>query len=287
MEHKCLNILLVILLYFINSVYNRPKSNELKHQQGDISEMVKSDRVVEAANEDFMNIEGMEKRADGKLYFHGEKVKSVSTFGGDKVFEQPEETEYGSDYETDPSDASNEKDTFDNKLESLGDITNIEKIKQMTPIKNIQEVLGIQEIKNIEEIRPDLAEKFIQEENLENIIDQFALRSEENEIIDEEIEILQKQIDVLASVKQLHNKQKEAPIEIGKERDSVMDYGESSEEIEDDIGKVVDVQPIKSLENIKSIQPIKSIKPVVRLYALTEEEASQLKNLINGPGGRR
>ena len=63
MEHKCLNILLVILLFFINSVYNRPKSNELKHQQGDISEMVKSDRVVEAANEDFMNIEGMEKRA--------------------------------------------------------------------------------------------------------------------------------------------------------------------------------------------------------------------------------
>merc|ERR1711910_290942 len=96
--------------YFVSdliiSVYNRPKSNELKHQQGDISEMVKSDRVVEAANEDFMNIEGMVKRADGKLYFHGEKVKSVSTFGGDKVFEQPEETEYGSDYETDPSDAS-------------------------------------------------------------------------------------------------------------------------------------------------------------------------------------
>ena len=41
---------------------------------------------------------------------------------------------------------------------------------------------------------------------------------------------------LLASVKQLHNTQKEAPIEIGKERDSVMDYGESSEEIEDDIG---------------------------------------------------
>ena len=125
----------------------------------------------------------------------------MSTFGGDKVFEQPEETEYGSDYEADPSDASNEKDRFDNKLESLGDITNIEKIKQMTPIKNIQEVLGIQEIKNIEEIRPDLAEKFIQEENLENIIDQFALRSEENKIIDEEIEILQKQIDVLGIIK--------------------------------------------------------------------------------------
>ena len=122
----------------------------------------------------------------------------MSTFGGDKVFEQPEETEYGSDYETDPSD---EEVTFDNKLESLGDITKIEKIKQMTPIKNIQEVLGIQEIKNIEEIRPDLAEKFIQEENLENIIDQFALRSEENKIIDEEIEILQKQIDVLGIIK--------------------------------------------------------------------------------------
>ena len=124
----------------------------------------------------------------------------MSTFGGEQVFKQSEETEYGSDYETDPSDASNEKDIFDNKLESLGDITNIEKIKQMTPIKNIQEVLGIQEIKNIEEIRPDLAENFIKEENLENIIDQFALRSEENKIIDEEIEILQKEIDVLGGI---------------------------------------------------------------------------------------
>ena len=65
MEHKCLNILLVTLLFSINSVYNRPKSNELKNQQVDISEMVKSDRVVEAENEDFMNIEGMEKRAGG------------------------------------------------------------------------------------------------------------------------------------------------------------------------------------------------------------------------------
>ena len=65
MEHKCLNILLVTLLFFIDSVYNRPKLNEWKHQQGDLSEMVKSDRVEEAANEDFMNIEGMEKRAGG------------------------------------------------------------------------------------------------------------------------------------------------------------------------------------------------------------------------------
>ena len=76
----------------------------------------------------------------------------------------------------------------------------IEKIKQMTPINSIKEVLGIQEIKNIEEITPDLAEKFIKEENLENIIDQFSLRSEENKVIDEEIEILQKQIDVLGII---------------------------------------------------------------------------------------
>ena len=70
----------------------------------------------------------------------------------------------------------------------------------MTPINSIKEVLGIQEIKNIEEITPDLAEKFIKEENLENIIDQFSLRSEENKVIDEEIEILQKQIDVLGII---------------------------------------------------------------------------------------
>ena len=71
----------------------------------------------------------------------------------------------------------------------------------MTPIKSIKEVLGIQEIKNIEEINPDLAEQFIIDENLENIIDKFSLRSEENKIIDEEIEILKKEIDVLGIIK--------------------------------------------------------------------------------------
>ena len=64
MEHKCLNIFVLALLFFIDSVYNRPKSLK-HHQQDDIFDMVKADRVVEAANEDFMNIEGMEKRAGG------------------------------------------------------------------------------------------------------------------------------------------------------------------------------------------------------------------------------
>ena len=130
----------------------------------------------------------------------------------------------------------------------------------MTPINSIKEVLGIQEIKNIEEIKPDLAEKFIKEENLGNIIDQFSLRSEENKVIDEEIEILQKQIDVLGiinniiifishliyffhaispksicllileSVKQHHNEQNNVPIDEGSVEDS-----DSVEEI-DDIG---------------------------------------------------
>ena len=63
MEHKCLNIFFLTLLFSIHSVYNRPKSNQLKHHHDDIFDMVKADRVQEAANEDFMNIEGMEKRA--------------------------------------------------------------------------------------------------------------------------------------------------------------------------------------------------------------------------------
>ena len=61
---------------------------------------------------------------DGKLYFHGEKVKSVSTFGGDKVFEQSKETEHGLDYEAESFEESVEEDTsLDNKLGSIGDIT--------------------------------------------------------------------------------------------------------------------------------------------------------------------
>ena len=141
---------------------------------------------------------------DGSLYFNGEKVKSISTFGGDKVFEQSKATEEtGEDYqaELNGSDYESDPEVLSEALDSLGDITKIEEIKQMTPIKSIKEVLGIQEIKNIEEINPDLAEKFIIDENLENIIDKFSLRSEENKIIDEEIEILKKEIDVLGIIK--------------------------------------------------------------------------------------
>merc|ERR1740129_642606 len=134
MEHKCLNIFVLTLLFCIDSVYNRPKSLK-HHQQDDIFDMVKADRVVEAANEDFRHIEGMEERADGKLYFNGERVKSVSTLGGDKIFDQ---SEAGSDYETDQSEAISEEDKLDDKLEGLGDITNMEEIKKMTSIKNIE-----------------------------------------------------------------------------------------------------------------------------------------------------
>ena len=66
MDRKCLNIVFLTLSFSIDSVYNRPKSNQLKHHHDDIFDMVKADRVQEAANEDFMNIEGMEKRA-GKI----------------------------------------------------------------------------------------------------------------------------------------------------------------------------------------------------------------------------
>merc|ERR1712156_1153498 len=260
MEHKFLNIFLLTILFVTNSVYTRP------------------------AIDDFMNIAGMQKRADGKLYFNGERVKSVSTIGGDKVFEQSKEVEeYGSDYGNALSEDSMEdsREALREKLNSLGDITKIEKIKKMLPIKSIQNVIGVKEIKNIEEIHPEVAEKFIKEENLENIVDEFTL--EENEAIDREIDNLQKEIDVLERVKEKHNKKQESSTESSSE-ETVEDSDEDPEDYESSengIGKVVDVKPIKTIEEVKSTQAVKSIKPVVNLYALTEEQAAQLKRLIN------
>ena len=96
-------------------------------------------------------------------------MKSISTFGGDKVFEQRTDREYGVDYqdeidesvedenEVDDDDAelfNNEEEDITQKLDyndqseeeiklnSLGEIKKVEEVKRIEPIKSISNVLS-------------------------------------------------------------------------------------------------------------------------------------------------
>ena len=174
-------------------------------------------------------------------------MKSISTFGGDKVFEQRTDREYGVDYqdeidesvedenEVDDDDAelfNNEEEDITQKLDyndqseeeiklnSLGEIKKVEEVKRIEPIKSISNVLGLQEIKNLQEIKPRLAEKFIKEEKLKNIINEYNMGRQESDefasepanefpsevadeiaTIDDKIDLLRKEIDVLGNIK--------------------------------------------------------------------------------------
>merc|ERR1711936_1499757 len=229
--------------------------------------------------------EGMERRADGNLYFNGEKVKSISTFGGDKVFEQRTDREYGVDYqdeidesiedenEVDDDDAelfNNEEEEIN--LNSLGEIKKVEEVKRIEPIKSISNVLGVQEIKNLQEIRPRLAERFIKEEKLKNIINEYNMGRQESDefasevadeiaTIDDKIDLLRKEIDVLESTKQeLIDKNSGLSIDEAAETEETEDASLGGL---DSLGDIKSVTPIKSIEEVKSIQPVKSIKAMI------------------------
>ena len=49
-------------------------------------------------------------------------------------------------------------------------IKNMEAIKKMLPVKNMQEIINIDEVKHIEEIDDEVADKFIDDESLVNVI---------------------------------------------------------------------------------------------------------------------
>ena len=135
---------------------------------------------------------------DGNLYFNGEKVKSISTFGGEKVFQEEKDREFGVDYnaEGDEEIVQNKSVEEENEIEiDGGDVTKIEEIKKLGPIQSISRVLGMQEIKNIHEIKPDVAENFIKKEKLENIVDDFHLNEQDTGEVADEIEIINEKIE--------------------------------------------------------------------------------------------
>ena len=147
------------------------------------------------------HIPGMEHKANG-WYFNGEKVKSVN---GESPPPEPgvdEYQEYGEQYSDDefPSDEmmidpdldyeplppelhtdphgfnSPSADPHRRAVEQEFPGANIQKIKmmeaikKMLPVKNMQEIINIDEVKNIEEIDDEVADKFIDDESLVNVI---------------------------------------------------------------------------------------------------------------------
>ena len=160
---------------------------------------------------------------DGKLYFNGEKVKSISTFGGEKVFEEDRNREFGVDYNAEGDEeieiVDNENFEVENKIGHDGgemetfendtkknELFKMADVKKIEPIQSIYQVVGMQEIKNLYEIKPEVAEKFIKEENLKNTVEEFHLKeqdtvelADEIKVIDVKIEKLQKEIVVLGT----------------------------------------------------------------------------------------
>merc|ERR1711936_697856 len=307
MRDKVLSCLVLIFIS-LNSVHSRPRAGN-----GQVE--------TKEPSEEIMKIEGMERRADGNLYFNGEKVKSISTFGGDKVFEQRTDREYGVDYqdEIDDDDAelfNNEEEDITQKLDyndqseeeinlnSLGEIKKVEEVKRIEPIKSISNVLGLQEIKNLQEIRPRLAERFIKEEKLKNIINEYKMGRQESDefasepanefpsevadeiaTIDDKIDLLRKEIDVLESTKQeLIDRNSGLSIDEAAETEETEDASLGGL---DSLGDIKSVTPIKSIEEVKSIQPVKSIKEVVNLYALTAAQAQKLQGMVDDRNRRR
>ena len=129
------------------------------------------------------------------MYFNGAKVKSITDAGtGEHVLDSSQ------DYDADEG------------IQDIQEVENMEDLRSMLAVKGIKEVKNIQEIENIEEIDNKVAEKFINNENLQNEIDEGETTAEDP--MDEE-EILQEQADAEGEVVDLLDS------EINKEKQKV------------------------------------------------------------------
>ena len=153
------------------------------------------------------HIPGMEHKANG-WYFNGEKVKSVNGESPPVEPGVDEYQEYGEQYSddeyvneiidedadafgdyppdpplgpgqrviVDPPRVPYEPDPHRMAVErefpgaNIQKIKKMEAIKKMLPVKNMQEIINIDEVKHIEEIDDDVADKFIDDESLVNVI---------------------------------------------------------------------------------------------------------------------
>jgi len=199
-------------------------------------------------------------------------------------------------------------------IEPFARAKSIQEIKSMKALKDIQEITAMKEIKSIQEVPDNVAEKFIDDNDLQpidSIADSREISSEDSASSEEPI---------IPSISSEDSASSEEPLRIIRDSDcgeaeAMRDMLENvkmmaqdmvelldnfdlkhSRDLEPDSGEepiglpdgeeIVSTQEVKKIEEVKSITPIKSIQEVVGIYPLTEELARKLKRL-NAERGRR
>merc|ERR1712241_460976 len=199
-------------------------------------------------------------------------------------------------------------------IEPFARAKSIQEIKSMKALKDIQEITAMKEIKSIQEVPDNVAEKFIDDNDLQPI-DSIAdsreissedsasseepmipsISSEDSASSEEPLRIIrdsdcgeaEAMRDMLENVKMMAQDMVELldNFDLKHSRDLEPDSGEEPIGLPDG-GEIVSKQEVKKIEEVKSITPIKSIQEVVGIYPLTEELARKLKRL-NAAKGRR
>jgi len=255
--------------------------------------------------EEILNIPGMEEKPDG-FYFKGEKVKSITPIG-DKgepgVARSLEVKKYGS--------KKNDQD----KLKELGDIESIDEIVDMLPIESMKEIKSLKEVLSMEEIDEDIAEEFIKEHGLSNLVAESQGHSdtplekklkgaiqkdtEIEEVIENEIQAGEAKIEALEEkeekidsmlesviekeeikLDELQNKKKYVTKEKGLLENKLK---EVANEVERILNKnVSSVKGVKNIQKIKSMKPVKSIQEVKRITPIKSiKEAKNIYELTD------
>merc|ERR1712156_1299227 len=183
-------------------------------------------------------------------------------------------------------------------IEPFARAKSIQEIKSMKALKDIQEITAMKEIKSIQEVPDNVAEKFIDDNDLqpiESIADSREISSEDSASSEEPLRIIRESDcgdaeamrDMLENVKMMAQDMVELldNFDLKHSRDLEPDSGEEPIGLPDG-EEIVSTQEVKKIEEVKSITPIKSIQEVVGIYPLTEELARKLKRL-NAERGRR
>ena len=128
------------------------------------------------------DIDGLEQREDGSLWFNGERVKSITGLDGEKEGKEvykdggggggdsPDEAEVAGDDDMDVGkmEAATGLKGIKNmeEVKSLDEVKSIQEVSKISPVKSIQEIKNIQEVKRIHEIPEDIARAFIKKHGL-------------------------------------------------------------------------------------------------------------------------
>merc|ERR1719369_1246223 len=187
-----------------------------------------------------------------------------------------------------------------------GRYLNGEQVESVTPIKSIEEVVSMTEVKSVEEIKENIARAFIEEHNLQNMLDEngnrkkftsksdrgddFTYEDEDCKELLEDFEKREGEIATLEEVLEDHCSAKKYPdTGAGKygEDDEIRE-GQSMSEIRgsasvtpiESIEEVKKITPIKSIEEVEKITPVKSIQAVKHVYPLTDRQAQLLRDEV-------